>query len=218
MAKKLDFKDFLTVDYAPGMPDLIKKNAKKRKLDSGAGTNAEYSSTYSPEEQIDTIGEQKGDPIALGKHAPNVGMGYTGKHKTIKDPGSKKGRSIKVFQFTGEEADIDEALTLSQRRARGRKMKLKRRQIEVGRKRALKRAADPKRLKTRAEKAARNAIFRKLAKGKSRDEVPPQRKQEIESRMDKMKSRIQRLAIKLLPKVRQIDKERRVSKQDDNDK
>jgi len=341
MAKKLDFKDFLTVDYAPGMPDLIKKNAKRRKGDTGAGTNAEYSSTHSPEEKIDTIGEQKGDPIALGTHAKNVGMGYTGKHTTIKDPGSKKGRHTHVFQFTGEESEldeamtaahkklaydvhkqlkrdqsmspgagfklkadhnmlrskygsdwrkkagineetqldevsqelgrkvakarqsqasdlrqkavdepdmmkafahtkaankaekkagqsynrlmkkeeveeVDEALTLQQRRARGRKMKLKRRQIEVGRKRALKRAADPKRLKSRAEKAARNAIFRRLAKGKSRSEVPAQRKQEIERRMEKMKSRIQRLAIKLVPKVRQLDKERRASKQNDD--
>jgi hypothetical protein len=33
--KKLGFKDFLTVDYAPGMPDLIKKKAKKRKQDVG---------------------------------------------------------------------------------------------------------------------------------------------------------------------------------------
>jgi hypothetical protein len=30
--KKLDFKDFLTVDYATGMDPIIKKNAKKRKM------------------------------------------------------------------------------------------------------------------------------------------------------------------------------------------
>jgi len=45
---KLDFKDFMSVDYAPGMPDLVKKNAKKRKSDDGAGSNAEYSSTNPP--------------------------------------------------------------------------------------------------------------------------------------------------------------------------
>ena len=33
MANKLGFKDFLSVDYAPGMPDEIKHNAKKRKTD-----------------------------------------------------------------------------------------------------------------------------------------------------------------------------------------
>jgi len=298
MAKKLDFKDFLTVDYAPGMPDLIKKNAKKRKMDSGAGTNAEYSSRYSPEDQIDTIDEvsqaighkvakarqaqasslrqkavdepdmmkafahtkaankaekkagqsynrlmkkeeveldeyntksskaivtKNNKPIAIYPDLKSAQNDYHGKDGYAIGTRShsaamrikKENPGIKIVESTEE---VDEALTLQQRRARGRKMKLKRRQIEVGRKRALKRAADPKRLKTRAEKAARNAIFRRLSKGKSRDEVPPQRKQEIERRMEKMKSRIQRLAVKLLPKVRQIDKERRATKQEQEDK
>ena len=259
MAKKLDFKDFLTVDYAPGMPDLIKKKAKKRKMDSGAGTNAEYSSTISPEEDIDTIDEKAYDPSA-GQHAKNVGMGYTGKHKVIKVPDDKKGKHTHVFQFTGEEADldelsmsvkdfkktglnktvtkdkdklkkdleamkarlnkeeveeVDEALSLAQRRALSRRMKLKRKKIEVGRKRAMARAADPARLKKRANKAARNALFKKLAKGKSRSELPPQRRAEIEKRMAKMGNRITRLATKLLPQVRKMDKERRMSKNEE---
>lgn len=295
MAKKLDFKDFLTVDYAPGMPDLIKKKAKKRKMDSGAGTNAEYSSTHSPEEDIDTIDEKAYDPSA-GQHAKNVGMGYTGKHKIVKVPGDKKGKHTHIFQFAGEESfkphwmydpktgdkkwaekpedhemlgkkgwvhekpdldelsmsvkdfkktglnktvtknkdklkkdleamkarlnkeeveEVDEALSLQQRRALSRRMKLKRRKIEVGRKRALARAADPARLKKRATKAARNALFKKLAKGKSRSELPPQRRAEIEKRMAKMGNRITRLATKLLPQVRKIDKERRASKQEE---
>jgi len=41
MAKKLGFKDFLNVDYAPGMPDEIKKNAKKRKVDTPTGNTNE---------------------------------------------------------------------------------------------------------------------------------------------------------------------------------
>ena len=48
---KLGFKDFLAVDYAPGMPDLIKKNAKKRKQDTTGGNNAEYSSTHPPRKE-----------------------------------------------------------------------------------------------------------------------------------------------------------------------
>lgn len=38
---KLGFKDFLTVDYAPGMPDQVKKNAKKRKMDTPTGNTNE---------------------------------------------------------------------------------------------------------------------------------------------------------------------------------
>ena len=294
MAKKLDFKDFLTVDYAPGMPDLIKKNAKKRKMDSGAGTNAEYSSRYSPEDQIDTIDEVSqalGHKVAKARQAQasslrqkaidepdmmkafahtraankaekKAGQSYnrlmkkeeveldeynTKSSKAIvrkdnkpiaiypdlksaqKDYHGKDGHDIGMrshsaamrikkenpgIKIVEETEDVDEALNLQQRRARGRKMKLKRRQIEVSRKRVLKRAADPKRLKSRAQKAARNAIFRRLAKGLSRSEVPPQRRQEIEKRMEKMKGRIERLAVKLTPKVRKLDKERRATKED----
>lgn len=38
----LKFKDFLNVDYAPGMPDEVKLNAKKRKGGTTGGTDAEY--------------------------------------------------------------------------------------------------------------------------------------------------------------------------------
>jgi hypothetical protein len=155
--KKLGFKDFLTVDYVPGMPDLIKKKAKKRKQDVGEA-------------------------------------------------------------FAGEEETLDEVLNLAQRRAVGRRMRINAPKIRLGRKRAMMRQADPARLKRRAEKAARTLIFKKLSKGKSKADVSPQQKMEIEKRMAKMASRIQRLAIKLLPKMRAKEKERRSNKQDDNDK
>jgi hypothetical protein len=58
-------------------------------------------------------------------------------------------------------------------------------------------------------------IFKRLSKGLSKDQVPYQRRMEIEKRMSKMTARIQRLAIKLLPKVRQRDVERRTDKDQD---
>jgi hypothetical protein len=161
--KKLGFKDFLTVDYVPGMPDLIKKKAKKRKQD---------------------VGEAFNDSEA----------------------------------FAGEEETLDEVLNLSQRRAIGRRMRINAPKIKMGRKRAMMRTADPARIKRRAEKAARTMIFKKLSKGVGKANVPPQRRIEIEKRMEKMKSRIQRLAIKLIPTLRKKEKDRRTHKQDDNDK
>ena len=41
MAKKLDFKDFLAVDYMPGATDQEKLNAKKRKKDIPTGNTNE---------------------------------------------------------------------------------------------------------------------------------------------------------------------------------
>jgi hypothetical protein len=160
--KKLRFKDFLTVDYAPGMPEVIKKKAKQRKQQ-------------------------------------DVDEAFPGENETLNEA-------------------LNEVLNMQQRRARGRQMRINAPKIKMGRKRAMMRQADPARLKRRAEKAARMVIFKKFSKGLSRSDVPPQRRMEIEKRLDKMKSRIQRLAIKLLPQIRQKEKDRRSHSQDDTDK
>ena len=157
MAKKLGFKDFLTVDYAPGQPDLVKVNAKKRKKDLGAGTNAEYSSTYSPEEDIETL---------------------------------------------------DEALTVTQRLKKSRQMKKYKSRLKIGRDKAARRTADMGRLRKRARKQARTMLANKLAKT-SYSSLSYQRKQEIEKRLDKMGARIDRVAKKLLPKMRKLEMERK---------
>lgn len=109
----------------------------------------------------------------------------------------------------GEET-TDEALTFQQRRARARTMKKHKARIAIGRKRAMKKAPDADRLKKRADKAARAMLFKKFAKGKSKSDVPAAKKQGIEKRLDKMKPRIQKIARRLVPKLRQADKERRM--------
>ena len=143
----LRFKDFLTVDYTPGMPDEISYAAMKR----------------------------------------------------------KRGR-------IGE--DVDEALNFQQRRARARQMKKNKAKIAMGRRRAARKAADPKRLMKRARKAAINTLFKKLAKGQSRSELPAGRRQEIEKRIEKMKPRVDKIARKMLPQIRKLEKERRMGGSD----
>jgi hypothetical protein len=113
---------------------------------------------------------------------------------------------------TGESTTTtDEALDFQQRRARSRQMKKIKAKIAMGRKRFAKRAADPKRLEGRARKAARNILFKKFSKGKSRSEIPMQQRQTIEKRLEKMKGRIGNIAKKILPQIRKLDKERRSS-------
>tara|TARA_R110002153_G_scaffold40415_2_gene115728 strand:+ start:1064 stop:1582 length:519 start_codon:yes stop_codon:yes gene_type:complete len=106
---------------------------------------------------------------------------------------------------------LDEVLSTQQRLAKGRKMRILAPRIALGRKRAMKRAADPKRLKNRAKKQARNTIFKKLSKGVSRSDMSPARRAEIEKRINKMGNRIDRLAIKLLPTARKMDRDRRAA-------
>lgn len=143
----LSFKDFLTVDYTPGMPEEISYAAMKR----------------------------------------------------------KRGR-------IGE--DVDEALNFQQRRARARAMKKNKAKIAMGRRRAARKAADPKRLMKRARKAAINTLFKKLAKGQSRSDLPAGRRQEIEKRIEKMKPRVDKIARKMLPQIRKMEKERRMGGSD----
>jgi len=145
MAKKLGFKDFLNVDYAPGEPDQVKINAKKRKKDIPTGNTNE---------------------------------------------------------------EVSEALTIQQRLKKSRQMKKYKSRIAIGRKKAERRFADQGRLKKRARKQARNMLAKKLAKGNYSD-LSYSRKQEIEKRLDKMKSRIDRVAKKLLPKMRKLEMQRK---------
>jgi len=145
MAKNLNFKDFMAVDYMPGEDDLIKHAAKKRKQYTPTGNNAE----------------------------------------AVEPP--------------------DEALTMTQRRAKARSMKKYQARLAVGRKKAAAKVANPKVLAKRSRKAARNAIAKKLTKGISKADLTPARKQEIEKRLDKMAPRITRLAKKMLPKIRQTE-------------
>ena len=211
--KKLGFKDFLTVDYAPGMDPIIKRNAKKRK---------------SGDTETSAVGEAKtkpvapqDDPIAQGKHAKNIGMGWTGKHKVLKD--KPYGKHVHVFQYeeTNQlEEVLDEALNPTQRRARGRLMKRFKAKIQLGAKRAKMRTASMDKIKSRAMKQARTLIFKKLTKGVAKSELPFQRRQEIEKRLASpaMKRRIEMIAKKLIPKARRDDMERKQAKSDDDKK
>ena len=229
MAKTLDFKDFMVVDYAPGMDPIIKRAAKKRKMDSGAGSNAEYSSTYAPGEQVDTIDENigglfknasewessakaRGLVVKSMTHPSGEATKYQiakdkqGNNRGHFDHGTKSGR-------LKEEVELDEALNSQQRRMRALQMKRKQAKIELGRERASRRFADKDRLMTRARRAARTRMFKVLTKGASKSELPYQRRQEIEKRLDSpvMKKVIDRLAMKMLPKERQAEIQRHKS-------
>lgn len=107
------------------------------------------------------------------------------------------------------EHEVREALDIQQRRKKSIQMRRLKGRLAIARKKAMQRTANMDRLKQRARKAARKAVFMKFSKGKSKDELPYPRRQEIEKRVDKMKKRVERIARKLLPKVRQMEKDRK---------
>lgn len=118
---------------------------------------------------------------------------------------------------TGEEVE-KEALNVQQRLKRSRAARKNRAKMKIGRARAARKTATLDVLKRRARKAARKTILKKLAKGVSKDQMSMGKRQELEKRIDKMGPRIDRIARKLLPKVRKAEKERKRSKSQENKK
>ena len=149
MAKPMSLKTFINVDYTQTGDPQLAYNAKKRKLDIGAGTDAEYSST---------------------------------------NPPSK-----------------DEALSVQQRRKLAISLKKNKAKIARGRKIAARKVANMDTLKKRARRQARKAIVKKITKGIDKSELSVARRAEIEKRVDKMGSKINRIAKKLLPQVRKSE-------------
>jgi hypothetical protein len=106
-----------------------------------------------------------------------------------------------------EEENTDEALDMGQRRAAARRFARNKTKIKIGKERAARRIADPARLKKRARKQARNTILKKLLKDHPKSDLSFARRAEIEKRLEKpaMKSKIDRLTVKMLPKVRKAE-------------
>lgn len=103
---------------------------------------------------------------------------------------------------------VQEALSLSQRRKAAQRFKRIKGKLKRSRQRAKKRTANLDTIKSRAKKQARNTLFKKLSRGKARTDVSPSVRNQIEKRMAKFKSRLDRDAKRLIPKVRKDDRKR----------
>lgn len=106
-----------------------------------------------------------------------------------------------------------EVLSRSARIKMGRTLKKNKAKIQRGRKIAAKRMASPEKLKQRARKGARAAIFKKLSKDVPKNDMAFSRRAEIDKRLETpmMKKKIDRLSVKLLKDVRKKEMERKKS-------
>lgn len=117
-----------------------------------------------------------------------------------------------VESRNGNEPTTTEALSHSQRIKASLRMKKMSKRIKLARQRALKRTPSMDVVKKRAMKKARITVLKRLTKGASKNELSFARRQEIENRLNKMSPKIQRLAKKLIPTVRKLDRERKANK------
>ena len=87
-------------------------------------------------------------------------------------------------------------------------MKRMGKKMAKSRERKAKRMADSDTLKSRALKKARDVLFQKLSKGKTKNDLDMQQRMAIDKKLEKKGAAIKKLAKKLLPKVKAAEKER----------
>ena len=104
---------------------------------------------------------------------------------------------------------MEEAWSISRRRKQGQLMRRKAKVIARVRKRKLSRLADPQALKRRAQKAARAIIFKRVASGRTKGEIESKQMLiAIDKKLEKHKGRINKIAKKILPKIKKQEFER----------
>ena len=153
--------------------------------------------------------------IGMLKSAYKTGKGLNALIKLGNDLGVKIGKKItKNFKESveSEESDnsdnLDEDLNMQQRLARSRMFKRHAKRNAIKREKKLRRKATQGDLIKRAEKAAKKVLIKKFTKGADKQDQSTARKIEIEKRIAKMQPRIKAIAKKMLPVVRQREKER----------
>lgn len=102
--------------------------------------------------------------------------------------------------------DANEALTISQRQKRKASFRKNKAKIMIARKKAAKKMASPEKLKSRAEKQARNLIIKKILKNKSKNDLSFAARVDLEKKVAKKSAAIKKIAKKLLPMVKKADR------------
>ena len=110
--------------------------------------------------------------------------------------------------IASHDPELDEVATLAQRQKMKAAFRKNKAKIALGKAKAAKKLATPDQLKQRAEKQARNVIIKKLTKGKDKGEMSFSQRAALEKQLEKKKGAIKKIAKKLLPKVKQADREK----------
>ena len=106
------------------------------------------------------------------------------------------------------EEEVNELLTIQQRVKLKQAIRRNKAKIQMGAKRARKKIADLDTLRKRSVKQAKNVLIKKFLKNKSKQDLSYAARGALEKRMARpgVKNAIARLAKKLLPSVRQKDR------------
>ena len=103
---------------------------------------------------------------------------------------------------------LDEVMSKMVRMKKARMMKVKGKQIARKRKIAMKRKANPEKLKKRAMKKARDIVAKRILKDRDKSDLSISGKENLEKKLDKKKGIIAKIAKRILPNVRKAEIER----------
>jgi len=109
-----------------------------------------------------------------------------------------------------ESLELFEVLTLQQRRKRKLTMRRIKNKIKRGRRISQRKLATPEKIKTRAQRKAKEEVRKRIAgkRGVNYKSLPMSQRIQIDKMVEKRKNLIQKLAKRLLPKVKKAERER----------
>jgi hypothetical protein len=113
-----------------------------------------------------------------------------------------------VIHLFDEEDMIIEDISAKERIQKGQRLKSRKVLMALARKIKLKRSATLGTLKKRTKTDARRMIMKKMLKGRGKKQLSASEKNSIEARTSKMIGMMNNLPAKLLPKIRQLQRDR----------
>jgi hypothetical protein len=117
-----------------------------------------------------------------------------------------------IIDMYDESELVMEAISATERIKMSQKLKSRKYLMAMARRVKLRRAAPTDILTKRSKVSARKMVMRKLLKGRNKTELSASERNNIEARASKMLSMMKNLPTKLLPKVRELDRQRVASK------
>lgn len=116
------------------------------------------------------------------------------------------------IQQLSQEGELEEALDAQARMKLKQAMRKNKAKIALARKKAMGKKASKEKLQKRARKQAVSMIKKKLLQGRDESELGFSARKDLEKKVEKKKGAVNKLAKKLLKKVRQDEKERMAKK------
>jgi hypothetical protein len=117
-----------------------------------------------------------------------------------------------IIDMYDESELVMEAISATERIKMSQKLKSRKFLMAMARRVKLRRAAPTDILTKRSKVSARKLVMNKLLKGRNKTELSASERNNIEARASKMLSMMKNLPTKLLPKVRELDRQRVASR------